>query len=31
MDHLEYQRADGGGTILTMVKRLPAGGGGSRE
>ena len=26
MDHVEYSRADGGGTLLTLVKRLPGGG-----
>ena len=28
MDHLEYRQADGGGTVLTMRKRLPPAGGG---
>ena len=29
MDHLEYQHAEGGGTVLTMLKHLPARSGGS--
>ena len=29
MDHLEYQQAEGGGTVLTMFKRLSAADGGS--
>jgi anti-sigma regulatory factor (Ser/Thr protein kinase) len=29
MDSLEYRQAEGGGTMLTMIKRLPAAEGGS--
>ena len=31
MDQLDYQRGEEGGTVLTMVKRLPARRGGSNE